>query len=445
MKAASFFLVLSISLPIVAQPRGQVFINAVVNQLLQVNQLRANNVIISGNLVVGGSILNGQISSGSSIEPLDNGDVSSASDFTADNLIVVTDLSTGVKNIKETVVTLDDSGNISGVGDLQASEVDADTVFIDSELGANGTVGLNTLNSTGTTTIGNASAGAITITTGTGNFTVNGSGHMINIGTDNAGNAIAIGNANANSAVTIEAGLGVGIYGLGAGEIILGSGNQTGSILIGNSTVGQTISIGNANSLGAQIINIGAGSSSANSTVNILSGTAIAGVQTLNVLTGGSGGSANIASGGAGAYTVVLGSLASTSQTTIQAGTNGLLLNAFAAPTINGNISVRSAQDSAAGAVTSVTVNSRVIGARFVGFTTGVGDTQDFTINSTFIESSSTILVTVGNSNVSTQNAFMGLSGMQQANGSLIISTINNGPGILGIADTIYVNVWILD
>ena len=63
MKAAKFFLALSISLPIVAQPGGQVFINAVVNQLLQVNQLRARNVIISGDLVVEGSIINGSGSS----------------------------------------------------------------------------------------------------------------------------------------------------------------------------------------------------------------------------------------------------------------------------------------------------------------------------------------------------------------------------------------------
>ena len=37
-----------------SQPRGEVFINAVVDQLLQVNQLRARNVIISGNLLVEG-------------------------------------------------------------------------------------------------------------------------------------------------------------------------------------------------------------------------------------------------------------------------------------------------------------------------------------------------------------------------------------------------------
>ena len=46
-----------------ALPKGVIFTNAVVNQLLQVNQLRARNVIISGDLVVEGSIINGSGSS----------------------------------------------------------------------------------------------------------------------------------------------------------------------------------------------------------------------------------------------------------------------------------------------------------------------------------------------------------------------------------------------
>ena len=199
MKAANFFLVLSISLPIVAQPRGQVFINAVVNQLLQVNQLRANNVIISGNLVVGGSILNGSTLNGGGSGESTSGVFSS-------------------------LTVNPGPTNLSTVGN-------------------------------GTVTIGNsANTGAIAIEVGTGELNINGNGNPINIGNDNAANFITIGNTNANSAVSIEGGLGVAIYGLSTGGIILGADNSTGSILIGNSTVGQPISIGTD---GANTINIG--------------------------------------------------------------------------------------------------------------------------------------------------------------------------------------------
>ena len=70
-----------------AQPGGKIFINAVVNQLLQVNQLRARNVIVSGDLFVAGSIINdtsstsGGGSGGSGIQIID-GDAGSVTGST---------------------------------------------------------------------------------------------------------------------------------------------------------------------------------------------------------------------------------------------------------------------------------------------------------------------------------------------------------------------------
>ena len=69
-----------------AQPDGKIFINAVVNQLLQVNQLRARNMIVSGDLFVEGSIINGSSStsgggSGSGIQTID-GDTGSVTGST---------------------------------------------------------------------------------------------------------------------------------------------------------------------------------------------------------------------------------------------------------------------------------------------------------------------------------------------------------------------------
>lgn len=49
------------------------------------------------------------------------GNVLSASNFTTDNFLVRTDTTSGVKNIQQSAVTLDDSGNLTGISDLTAT------------------------------------------------------------------------------------------------------------------------------------------------------------------------------------------------------------------------------------------------------------------------------------------------------------------------------------
>lgn len=51
----------------------------------------------------------------------DIGDVASASNFTVDDRLITTDTVSGVKNIQQSAITVDDSGNMSGIGDLTAS------------------------------------------------------------------------------------------------------------------------------------------------------------------------------------------------------------------------------------------------------------------------------------------------------------------------------------
>jgi len=145
----------------------------------------------------------------------------------------------------------------------------------------NGNVGINTSGS-GTTTIGNAAAGAITFDVGTGNFALNGGGNTINLGTDAAANTIVLGNTIALTSVHIQSGTGdIKIDGSTTAKIILGTTTQTGTITIGQSTAGENIDIGSAINTVAQTITIGNGASGENSTVNILSGAGTAGAGVL--------------------------------------------------------------------------------------------------------------------------------------------------------------------
>ncbi len=145
----------------------------------------------------------------------------------------------------------------------------------------NGTVDINTVGA-GTTTIGNAAAGAITVDVGTGDFTVNGGGNEIHIGDDAAANIIVIGSQTGAASLHLQAGTGdILIDGAVTTAITIGDNNQTGLISLGVSTDGQDIDIGSATNTSAQVIDIGNGASGANSTVRILSGTGTAGVGTL--------------------------------------------------------------------------------------------------------------------------------------------------------------------
>lgn len=145
----------------------------------------------------------------------------------------------------------------------------------------NGTVDINTAGA-GTTTIGNAAAGAITIDVGTGNFALNGGGNTVGIANDGAANLVTVGSTTGVASLTLQAGTGdMTLTGATTTQILIGSTTQTGLIVLGRSTAGQDIDIGSAINASAQVIDIANGASAANSTVNILSGTGTAGAGTL--------------------------------------------------------------------------------------------------------------------------------------------------------------------
>lgn len=144
-----------------------------------------------------------------------------------------------------------------------------------------GTVQLN-VTGAGTTTIGSAAAGAITIDVGTGNFALNGGGNTVGIANDVAPNIVTVGSLDGIASLTLQAGTGdMTLTGATTTAINIGSTTQTGLIKLGRSTAGQDIDIGSEINTAAQVIDIGNGASAHNSTVRILSGTGTAGAGTL--------------------------------------------------------------------------------------------------------------------------------------------------------------------
>jgi hypothetical protein len=142
---------------------------------------------------------------------------------------------------------------------------------------------------------------------------------------------------------------------------------------------------------------------------------------------------------GAAAKTVIVGSTNTTSTTTINAGSGGIVI----VPTA-GNISVAPSTSTTASPTAAVTANVRLGCATFTGFTTASSGTQAFTITNSNVLTTSAVQVTVTNLNASTNGAQMGIAGVTQAAGSLIVHTINNGSGALGTGDNVLINFWVM-
>ncbi len=180
----------------------------------------------------------------------------------------------------------------------------------------------------GAVSIGNASnTGAITITVGTGNFSLVGGGNTVGIANDAAANVVTLGSLTGAASLALQSGTGGTTVTTGAtGTIALGLATMTGTITLGQSTAGQTINIGNAVNTGAQVINIANGASGASSTVNVLSGVATAGTQNFNVLNSNAVvvGTANIGFGGSSTVAMNVGNVNAASVTTVRSGTAGL-------------------------------------------------------------------------------------------------------------------------
>lgn len=119
--------------------------------------------------------------------------------------------------------------------------------------------------------------------------------------------------------------------------------------------------------------------------------------------------------------------------------TSGLLLQT------NGLVEVSAVLTTAASPSAGTTANQRLVRMAYTGFTTAAAGVQSFTFTSSFINVASMVFATVTNLNASGNGAFMGLQGIQQAAGSMIIHTINFGGAALGAGDTVFINVWIID
>ncbi len=226
------------------------------------------------------------------------------------------------------------TGNFSLVGSGHtvgiANDAAANLVTVGSTTGA---ASLTLQAGTGNMLLATSTTG--TITAGTAGMTgaisigVSTAGQPISIGTAAGADTIVMGNVTAGTSLTLNAGTGNMLAATSAtGTITVGSAAMTGAITLGLSTAGQIINIGNAINVGAQTINIGSGNSGANSAVNILNGVGTAGAQTFNLMA--SGGTAGFINigNGAAANTLIAGSTSGAAATTIQGGTGGITLSA---------------------------------------------------------------------------------------------------------------------
>jgi hypothetical protein len=127
---------------------------------------------------------------------------------------------------------------------------------------------------------------------------------------------------------------------------------------------------------------------------------------------------------------VIIGSTADVaSLTTIQGGgsaARGIVLQTGTSNATAGFISIVPQAAVAASPTATAVANTRVGVAIFTGFTTAAAGTQAFTITNSSITSTSFVNVTVANISAA-GTAFLGIQGVVQAAGSIVVNCINNG------------------
>lgn len=182
------------------------------------------------------------------------------------------------------------------------------------------------------------------------------------------------------------------------------------------------------------------------------SGTTLA-VQTGNVvvssgtLTVTGAGADSITSSQASATAISLTASNAAGGMSLTTGTGGTLITSTGAISLSaaGNVSVIPGTATVASPTAQATINERVGVATFTGFTTAdAGGTQDFTIFSNKITTTSAILVTVTNLNVSGNSALLTIDGVTQSTGDIFIQVSNNGLGALGAGDNVLISFWVL-
>lgn len=317
-------------------------------------------------------------------------------------------------------------------------------------------------NNTGATAVsiqgGTAGAGAINIGTTAnavpvvvGNIT-GATSVVVNSGTAgttlNSTGAIA---AVATTTATIDA---VGAVELNSSGAAINIGNDADAFAInmGTGAAARTITRGNVTTTTAIVDNTGTGGYQLNTTgtgnvdinasndflVDAAASFSIDSVAASNVTVTGAGIDLTLSS--AGGSVVLTASEAVAAAVTIQASNaaGGVLIDA------NGLVAVDPDVATVASPTAASTQNFRVIRTIFTGFTTAMGASQDFTITSSQVLTTSGCLVQVANLDASTNAAVMTMDGVTQAAGSLVVHTTNNGAAALGAGDNVLVTVWIL-
>lgn len=309
------------------------------------------------------------------------------------------------------------NGGISFGGIRTISVPEATSIFVGS--------GAGNVTYTGNHDTGVGTLALAALTTGSSNTTL---GYLAGADLTSGSNNTAIG-ANALDSATTS--VGNTMVGSGSGlSITTGTGTNTAvgfANLLALTTGAANIALGtgvlNGIVTGAGNIGLGNGAGSAlvtgNESGNIYLGALAVGVN-------GESNVMRLTSNG-GAFLTVTGAT-----NTLELVTNGMVI-------------VDSVLAIVASPTATLTANQRVIRVRFTGFTTAAAGLQNYTIVSSQILANNPVLVTVTNLNASTNNAMIGIQGITQAAGSVIVHTINNSAGALGAGDDVNVTIWVLD
>lgn len=327
---------------------------------------------------------------------------------------------------------------------------------------------------------------------------------LIKVGVGTGTHQIYLGQPVAGQDMLIASGDSLTINGIGGtlfrfgpsttnGSITIGGTNQVGDIILGNSLSTSTVRIGEGP--GNSTVTICEGSSSPNQvdicnastnkaeSVNVMCGDNFNGTQAFSLLNGANDGSSsqvsilsgalvsgshsfdlfNGAASGGTLVANIFGSNSSITPGTLNLGTGaaghaiqvgigsdpcGVFINAGASSGINldsgGNVAVSSPTTSVASPTAAATLNVRVGTSIFTGFTIMSGNLFDFTINNTFITTTSQILASVSSIDASGNVGSAGAVGVRKYAGSAVVSVINIGVGDLVPGDDIYVTLWIL-
>lgn len=167
---------------------------------------------------------------------------------------------------------------------------------------------------------GMGSFASLTVTPGptaiTGLFTLTAGTNTASFANDAADHSTNVGSSTGTSATQIFGGSGgILLAGVAGTPITIGLATQTSNITLGSSTAASSVLIGNGVNTAAQITSIQNGASAGDATVNILSGTATAGVSTVNIGNGNYAKTVNIATGTLGNTVNVATGINSVAQT----------------------------------------------------------------------------------------------------------------------------------